>query len=144
MIVMKYYENGNLYQYLDRSNGILSWRDMIDMLWGIAGGMERIHTEGKVHGNLHGGNLLIEDEKTSTDARICDVGLRGPYNYDENKMYGVLPYVAPEVLRGGNYSTASDIYSFGIIMNTLATGKRPWYYRAHDIDLANDICFGER
>ncbi|CAB4405084.1 unnamed protein product [Rhizophagus irregularis] len=47
MIVMKYYENGNLYQYLDRSNGILSWRDMIDMLWGIAGGLERIHAEGE-------------------------------------------------------------------------------------------------
>ncbi|CAB4405080.1 unnamed protein product [Rhizophagus irregularis] len=47
MIVMKYYENGNLYQCLDRSSGILFWRDMIDMLWGIAGGLERIHTEGK-------------------------------------------------------------------------------------------------
>ena len=47
MIVMKYYENGNLYQYLDHCNGILSWRDMIDMLWGIAGGLERIHAEGK-------------------------------------------------------------------------------------------------
>jgi hypothetical protein len=39
---MKFYENGNLYQYLDRSNGIISWRDMIDMLWGIAEGLERI------------------------------------------------------------------------------------------------------
>jgi hypothetical protein len=37
------YENGNL--YLDHCNGILSWRDMIDMLWGIAGGLERIHSE---------------------------------------------------------------------------------------------------
>src|ERR1044071_4791784 len=124
MIVMKYYENGNLYQYLDRSNGILSWRDMIDMLWGIAGGLERIHAEEKVHKNLHGGNLLIEDEKISTDARIADVGLYGPCNNIENKsnqIYGVLSYIAPEVLRSKNYTTASDIYSFGIIMNTLAT-----------------------
>jgi len=30
---MKFYENGNLYQYLDRSNGILSWRDIIGTLW---------------------------------------------------------------------------------------------------------------
>jgi serine/threonine protein kinase len=58
MIVMKYYENGNLYQYLDHCNGILSWRDMIDMLWGIAGGLERIHSERKIYGNLHGGNYL--------------------------------------------------------------------------------------
>src|SRR5436190_9289531 len=147
MIVMKYYENGNLYQYLDHCNGVLSWRDMIDMLWRIAGGLERIHAEGKIHGNLHGGNLLIEDEKVSTDVRIGDVGLHGPCNYDkcrrENQIYGVLPYTAPEILRGENYSTASDIYSFGIVMNTLATGKRPWYYRAHDISLTKDICNGK-
>ena len=48
MIVMMYYENGNIYQYLDRSNGILSWSDIIDTLWGIAGGLERIHAEGKI------------------------------------------------------------------------------------------------
>ncbi|CAB5198479.1 unnamed protein product [Rhizophagus irregularis] len=149
MIVMKYYENGDLYQYLDRSNGILSWRDMIDMLWGIAGGLERIHDESKVHKNLHGGNLLIEDEKISTDARIGDVGLYGPCDYHENnnnsgQIYGVLPYIAPEVLRGENYTPASDIYSFGIIMNTLATEKRPCYNRAHDYNLAKDICNGLR
>ncbi len=139
MIVMKYYENGNLYQYLDHSNGILSWHDIINMLWGIAGGLKKIHR------NFHGGNLLIEDE---TDARICDIGLYGPCHNLENKgsnqIYGALPYIVPEVLRGENYSTASDIYSFGIIMNTLASGQRPWYDRAHDIILAKDICDGKR
>ena len=97
---MKYYENGNLYQYLDHSNGILSLKDMIDMLWRIAGGLKKIHAEGKVHKNLHGGNLLIEDEKISTDARIGDAGLYGPCyveNKNSNQIYGVLPYIAPEV-----------------------------------------------
>ncbi|PKY38843.1 kinase-like protein, partial [Rhizophagus irregularis] len=139
---------GNLYQYLDRHNGILSWKDIIDILQGIVRGLERIHIEGKIHRNLHGGNLLIKDEKITTDARICDVGLYGPSynlkNKSSNKIYGVLPYVAPEVLRGENYNTASDIYSFGIIMNILATGKRPWYNEAHDIILAKNICDGKR
>jgi serine/threonine protein kinase len=91
MIVMKYYENGNLYQYLDRSNGILSWRDIIDILWGIAEGLERIHAEGKVHKNLHGGNLLV-DEKSTTDTRVSDVGLYGPCHLQSsNQIYGVLP-----------------------------------------------------
>ncbi|GBC07328.1 hypothetical protein RclHR1_00740011 [Rhizophagus clarus] len=145
MIVMKYYESGNLYQYLDR-HGILSWKDIIDMSRGIAGGLEKIHIEGKIHKNLHGGNLLIEDEKISTVVRISDVGLYGPCNLHENdnsgQIYGVLPYIAPEVLCGENYTPASDIYSFGIIMNTIATGKRPWYDRAHD--LAKSIRDGER
>jgi hypothetical protein len=41
MIVMKYYENGNLYDHLDNCN----WWDMIDILWGIAGGLEGIHVK---------------------------------------------------------------------------------------------------
>ena len=144
MIVTKYYENGNIYQYLDRNNGILSWINIIDILRGIAEGLEEIHAEGKVHKNLHGGNLLV-DKKFYIGTRIADVGLYGPCeNKSSNQIYGVLPYIAPEVLRGESYSTASDIYSFGIIMNTLATGKKPWYNRAHDVSLAKDICNGER
>src|SRR5687767_1342683 len=103
MIVMKYYRNGNLYQYLDISSGILSWIHMIDTLRGITIGLERIHAERKVHGNLHGGNLLV-DEKFYIGTRISDVGLHGSScNYDKNKssnqsqIYGVLPYIAPEV-----------------------------------------------
>ncbi|CAB4392000.1 unnamed protein product [Rhizophagus irregularis] len=144
MIIMKYYETGNLYQYLDRSNGILSWKDIIDILWRTAEGLEKIHFEGKVHKNVHGGNLLV-DGKDVTDTRVSDVGLYGPcYYHETNQIYGVLPYIAPEVLHGENYNTASDIYSFGVIMNILAAGKRPWYNRAHDINLAKDICNGER
>src|SRR6266542_3968533 len=84
MIVMKYYENGNLYQHLDRYNGILSWKDIIDISRGIAEGLEKIHAEGKFHKNIHGGNLLV-DEKVVTDTRVGDVGLYGPCYYHENK-----------------------------------------------------------
>ena len=63
---------------------------------------------------------MIEDEKVSTAARIGDVGLHGPCNYDENRrenqIYEVLPYIAPEILRGENYSAASDIYSLWILL----------------------------
>ncbi|CAG8719767.1 9467_t:CDS:2, partial [Acaulospora colombiana] len=141
MFVMRFYDNGNLYQYLDKSNGIISWRDMVDMLWGVAGGLDRIHSEGLYHTNLHGGNLLIEDESVSTDARIADIGLHGPVNESRSsQIYGVLPYIAPEILRGEAPCPASDIYSFGIIMCTLATGRRPWSDRPHDSNLAKEIC----
>ncbi|CAG8483321.1 10120_t:CDS:2, partial [Acaulospora morrowiae] len=72
--VMRFYENGNLYQYLDHVMGILCWRDIIDMLWGISGGLDQIHKDGLCHGNLHGGNLLVENEPESIDTRIADLG----------------------------------------------------------------------
>ncbi|CAB4381567.1 unnamed protein product [Rhizophagus irregularis] len=43
MFVMRYYENGNLYSYLDESMGVLCWRDIVDMLWAISAGLNFIH-----------------------------------------------------------------------------------------------------
>ncbi|RGB23927.1 kinase-like domain-containing protein, partial [Rhizophagus diaphanus] len=65
-------------------------------------------------------------------------------NIDETKIYGVMPYVAPEVLRGKPYTQAADIYSFGMIMYFVATGRQPFGNHAHDYELALDICKGVR
>ncbi|GBB84723.1 hypothetical protein RclHR1_01130018 [Rhizophagus clarus] len=65
-------------------------------------------------------------------------------NIDKEKIYGVMPYVAPEVLRGKPYTQAADIYSFGMVMYFIATGRQPFAARAHDEFLALDICEGVR
>ncbi|RIA94520.1 kinase-like domain-containing protein [Glomus cerebriforme] len=65
-------------------------------------------------------------------------------NMDETKIYGVMPYVAPEVLRGKPYTQAADVYSFGMIMYFIATGKQPFSDRAHDEILVLSICNGIR
>src|SRR5207237_4540365 len=63
---------------------------------------------------------------------------------DQNNRYGVLPYVAPEVLNGEPYTIASDIYSFGVLMSVISTGQQPFHNIAHDINLAFKICEGVR
>src|SRR5688572_11628025 len=63
---------------------------------------------------------------------------------EDKKIYGVLPYVAPEVLRGKEYTQASDIYGFGIIAYELCTGFPPYHDIAHDEFLAAKICQGLR
>ncbi|CAI2197470.1 2573_t:CDS:1, partial [Funneliformis geosporum] len=57
-----------------------------------------------------------------------------------NDIYGVLPFVVPEVLRGQPYTLASDIYSFSIIMWELIFGVPPFDNKAHDFQLSLDIC----
>src|ERR1043166_1527140 len=52
--------------------------------------------------------------------------------------------MAPEVLRGKPYTTASDIYSFAMIMWELTSGVPPFDDRAHDFHLSLSICKGER
>src|SRR5205814_574034 len=60
------------------------------------------------------------------------------------KIYGVLPYVAPEVLKGKVYTQAADIYSFGILVCELLSELPPYHDLPHDEFLALKICQGLR
>ncbi|RIA88718.1 kinase-like domain-containing protein [Glomus cerebriforme] len=123
----------------------ICWRDMIDILWSISSGLQKIHDFGLVHGNIHGGNILLEETENIRDASIADSGLIGPsFKPYENKIFGVIPFIAPEVLSGYEATKASDIYSFGILMCMLSTSTIPHGGRAHDKTLIYNICKGLR
>src|ERR1044072_2340683 len=147
MFVMRYYKNGNLYSYREESMGVICWRDIIDMLWSVSMGLNFIHEHHNlIHGHLHGGNILIESEMDSIDAKIADTGLHGPVDrqMSTQQIYGVTPFVAPEIFNGNTPTKASDIYSFGMIMWMLSAGVRPYCDRPHDSQLIQEICSGTR
>ncbi|PKC13403.1 kinase-like protein [Rhizophagus irregularis] len=144
MFVMRYYESGNLYSYLDESMGALCWRDIVDMLLSISAGLNVIHESGLIHGHLHGGNILIERKMNSIHAKIADTGLHGPVNKQIAQIYGVIPFVSPEIFDGNIPTKESDIYSFGMIMWMLSAGVRPYCDRPHDSQLIQQICSGLR
>ncbi|CAI2193212.1 9012_t:CDS:1, partial [Funneliformis geosporum] len=80
---------------------------------------------------------------------ITDLGLCQPANkrhlHDGKwQIYGVLPYVAPEVLREKEYTRENDVYGFGIIAHEVVTGLPPFHDVAHDESLAIKICQGLR
>ncbi|GET59452.1 kinase-like domain-containing protein [Rhizophagus irregularis DAOM 181602=DAOM 197198] len=109
------------------------------------GRLESIHEKELIHRDLHIGNILSFSGYTS----IADMGLCKPADYNasentKNSIYGVLPYIAPEVLRGQNYTKAADIYSFGIIMYEVISGLPPYHDVSHDKILAIKICQGLR
>jgi len=61
------------------------------------------------------------------------------------KIYGVIPYVGPEILsKEKPYTKESDIYSFGMIMWEHTTGKKPFHDRSHNLCLILDILEGKR
>ena len=115
MIVLLYCEYGNLRNCLDKSENYIDYVSKIDKLLQIARGLLDIHNAGKVHKDLHSGNILFRKNYSY----IGDLGMCQPANQPAGKeeVYGVLPYIAPEVLCGYQYTKAADIYSFGIIMN---------------------------
>jgi serine/threonine protein kinase len=146
MMVMQYADNGNLRQHLNNSFNSMKWNEKLLILYKIANGLNDIHKKGLIHHDFHCGNILNYVNKTIF---IGDLGLCQPANVkpsqDKNKkIFGVLPYVAPEVLRGKEYTQESDIYGFGIIAYEICTGLPPYHDIAHDNLLAINICQGLR
>ena len=75
---------------------------------------------------------------------MCQPANNEEKSVENEGVYGVLPYMAPEVLRGYQYTKASDIYSFGIIMNEYLSEEIPFNDIPHDHVLAVKICKGLR
>ena len=140
-MVLYYAESGSFNNWMKISGG---WEDDMNTLNNIISGLGKIHEKKMVHRDFHIGNILLKFDD-DFDSLISDMGLCGEVgNVDVTKIYGVMPYVAPEVLRGKPYTQAADIYSFGMVMYFMATGRQPFADRAHDQDLALSICNGIR
>jgi len=123
-MVMNYGSQGNLRQFLSNYHEKLSLKDRIQQLQYLVKGLKDIHEEGLIHKDLHPGNILGHIGMMCSSVSITDLGLCRPVNeIDNNKVYGVFPYVAPEVLREKKYTQASDIYSFGIIAYEIFSGR---------------------
>ncbi|RIA90275.1 kinase-like domain-containing protein, partial [Glomus cerebriforme] len=127
MMVMKYAENGNLRQTLNKDFNTMRWKEKLDIISDIAEGLSDIHKEGLTHRDFHSGNILNTFHTGKTNYNITDLGLCKPANEKhDKKVYGVLPYVAPEVLRGKKYTQESDVYSLGIIIYEVFNGLPPY------------------
>ena len=121
---------------------VASLRDIIEILLSVSEGLFKIHELGLIHGNIHGGNILVEQDPNAFDARIADTGLSG--DSFQERVFGVVPFIAPEVFSGSRKSKASDIYSFGMVMMMIPTGSRPYQDRSHDRQLIQNIKLGLR
>src|SRR3954451_7254316 len=140
MVVMCYANKGNLRKYLPK---IIekNWAHKLFRLYQIITGLHEIHQQNLIHCDFHDGNILNKENLTY----ISDLGLCQPTTFfKKDNIYGVIPFMAPEVLRGKPYTLASDIYSFSMIMWEFTSGVTPFYDRAHDLQLCLSICKGER
>ncbi|EXX75233.1 Cmk1p [Rhizophagus irregularis DAOM 197198w] len=154
MAIMDYANKGNLRENLTKiiKN---NWKQRLYILYKIISGLHKIHEQNLIHCDFHDGNILKhnkyknnlkDDENKDDEIYISDLGLCQPLESFLNKdsIYGVIPFMAPEILRGKSYTPASDIYSFSMIMWEFTSGVPPFNNRAHDIQLSLSICKGER
>jgi serine/threonine protein kinase len=145
IIVLYYAAGGNFNYWISVNNNYknFSWKKKLETLINLAYGLKGIHERQMIHRDFHTGNVLFNTPFMNNKIFISDMGLCGEVgNIDKTKIYGVMPYVAPEVLRRKPYTQAADIYSFGMVMYFVATGRQPFDNCAHDHNLVLDICKG--
>src|SRR5436305_14100744 len=98
MMVMRYIRNGSLRQHLNKSFSSLNWENKLLNLLFIANGLSEIHEKKLIHQDFHCGNILSDDNYAYiTDLGLCKPANVKPSQSSNKKIYGVLPYVAPEV-----------------------------------------------
>jgi serine/threonine protein kinase len=143
MIIMPYYDSGDLIHYISSDFYNIKWINKLGNLLRIAVGLINIHGVDIIHRDLHSGNIFFDGPHWPY---IGDLGISksATESADNNENYGIIPYMAPEIFQGQKYTKASDIYSFGMIMWEFMTGRRPFWDRNHDIELIIDISDGLR
>ena len=132
----------NLRNYLQQNHNKLTWKERIPIFYDIIIALEHIHKEKAIHRDLHSGNILYS--QSSQVFSISDLGFCGPADKSSTKIYGNLPYIAPEVIAGKGCTFASDIYSVGMLMWEISSGQPPFGNYDHNTDLAINIINGIR
>lgn len=123
-IVMELVEGITLKDYI-RSKGRLSVRETTGITLQVASGLEAAHNNGIIHRDVKPQNIIISVDGT---AKVADFGIARAASSDtiNSNVMGSVHYSAPEQSRGGYSDAKSDIYSLGITMYEMLTGRVPF------------------
>ncbi|CAB4443204.1 unnamed protein product [Rhizophagus irregularis] len=132
----------DLRKYLQQNHNQLTWKKRINITYEIILALYYIHKEKAIHRDLHSGNILYS--QYNDHWYISDLGFCGPADKSSTSIYGNLPYIAPEVIVGRQYTFASDIYSIAILMWEISSGQTPFINYEHENDIVMNIINGIR
>ncbi len=124
-IVMEYVEGITLKEYIEKAK-VLNWKDVVHFTFQILRGLQHAHDKGIVHRDIKPQNIMLLEDGT---VKIMDFGIaRFPKDEKINgkKAVGSVHYISPEQAIGGITDFKSDIYSVGIIMYEMLTGRLPF------------------
>ncbi|KZT26803.1 kinase-like protein [Neolentinus lepideus HHB14362 ss-1] len=133
-LVSPFCGNGIIRKYLDGYTGSAELQDIkIHLISGIAKGLHYLHSQGIVHGDLKPRNVLVSDEGTPLLADFGRAKILGKEGYTHTLVAYSLRYAAPEILDLDHddsvpeFNQRSDMYSFGMLIYEVYTGRIPFY-----------------
>ncbi|KAL8532319.1 hypothetical protein ACS0TY_008786 [Phlomoides rotata] len=129
LLIYEYMENGSLDKYLyGEKRGSLTWKQRIDIIFGTAKGIAYLHEHYHItiiHRDIKPSNILLDSQ---FQPKIADFGLVKLLPENETHLStgfaGTLGYTAPEYARNGHLSEKVDVYSFGIVVLEIISGRR--------------------
>uniref|UniRef100_A0A6I8QNM0 receptor protein-tyrosine kinase n=1 Tax=Xenopus tropicalis TaxID=8364 RepID=A0A6I8QNM0_XENTR len=131
MIVIEFMENGALDAFLRKLDGQFTVIQLVGMLRGIAAGMRYLADMGYVHRDLAARNILVNSNLV---CKVSDFGLSRIIEDDPDAVYtttgGKIPvrWTAPEAIQYRKFTSASDVWSYGIVMwEVMSYGERPYW-----------------
>lgn len=130
MLVYEFVPNGNLDQHL-HGKGVptMDWATRIKIALGAAKGLAYLHEDCHpriIHRDIKASNILLDD---NFEAKVADFGLakltQDNYTHVSTRVMGTFGYLAPEYASSGKLTEKSDVFSFGVMLLELITGRRP-------------------
>ena len=124
-IVMELIDGISLKQYM-QSKGVLNWKETLHFASQIAKGLEHAHSRGIVHRDIKPHNVMV---LKNGSVKVMDFGIAQVMNKSSTltkEALGSVHYISPEQAKGSYTDNRSDIYSLGVVMYEMMTGRPPY------------------